>query len=170
MLSNGVIWVTGYSASGKTSVGRSVKEELKNKGYRVIFLDGDDLRQIFSHKWGYNREDRVELAKVYFRLSSHLASQETIVVIAAVAMYDEVRKWTKENIPRSLEIYLDVPRDERLRRDKLTKGIYGRNDNLEDDYDAASNPDMRIENYGNTSSTETAQKIVEFYLSKNLHQ
>src|SRR5688572_26059917 len=83
-----VVWITGYSASGKTTVGRRVELMLRERETSAVFLDGDDLRSILSHKWGYTREDRVGLARVYFRLCSLLASQGIMVVISAVAMYD----------------------------------------------------------------------------------
>lgn len=82
-----VVWITGYSSAGKATVGRLVEAELRGRGHSTMILDGDDLRSIFSGRWGYSRTDRVELAKVYFRLCSHLASQRHVVVIAAVAMY-----------------------------------------------------------------------------------
>jgi adenylylsulfate kinase len=42
--SNGVIWITGYSAAGKTTIGREVARLLSQEGHHVIFLDGDQLR------------------------------------------------------------------------------------------------------------------------------
>ena len=47
-LSNGVIWITGYSAAGKTTMSKQVEIELANRNYRTIYLDGDDLREIFG--------------------------------------------------------------------------------------------------------------------------
>jgi bifunctional enzyme CysN/CysC len=166
----GVVWVTGYSASGKTTVGRLVRDQLSSKGYNVIFLDGDDLRQIMSHKWGYTREERIELAKVYFRLSSHLSSQGAIVVIAAVAMYDEVRSWVHENISRTVEAYLDVPGDERRRRDSNTKRVYTDNDQLELTYDSPSNPHISVANCGGVSPKDAAHQIVTFFLSHSQYE
>ena len=52
----GVIWITGFSAAGKTTVGRRVAAELQALGLPTIFLDGDDLRSILGSSWGYERE------------------------------------------------------------------------------------------------------------------
>ena len=106
---NGVIWITGFSSSGKTTVARKVCRILKERGLSTIFLDGDDLRSIFSNSWGYDKKDRVELAKIYFRLCSHLSSQGHTVVISAIAMYDEIRAWVKENVNGAMAVYLSVP-------------------------------------------------------------
>ena len=160
---SGVIWISGYSASGKTSVGRQLERKLREEGIRAIFLDGDDLRSIFDNRWGYEREERIELAKVYLRLSSHLSNQGHVVILSAVAMYDEVRIWFKQNIPNSLEVYLDVPEDERLERDRLTKGIYKLNKDNKPQYEEPSSPDLVVQNYGDNTDETSAALISDFF-------
>ena len=162
---SGVIWITGYSAAGKTTVGRKVELMLREKGVRTIILDGDDLRSIFSHRWGYTRAERIELAKIYFRLSSHLAAQGFTIVISAVAMYEDIREWLKENVPGSMEVYLDVPEAERRRRDSLTKGLYGKNVMTEDLYDQPRSADITVKNYGAVDPDSAAKTISEYFLS-----
>lgn len=160
---SGVIWVSGYSASGKTNVGRKLEMKLRADGLPTIFLDGDDLRSIFDNRWGYEREERIELAKVYFRLSSHLSNQGYVVIIAAVAMYDEVRQWFKSNIPNSYEVYLDVPVEERIRRDKETKGLYKKNKDFTSIYEEPREPDLVVENYDKNTPDSTAELIKEYF-------
>lgn len=162
---SGVIWITGFSAAGKTSVARQVEHQLRDRGVPVILLDGDDLRSIFARRWGFEHEDRLELARVYFRLCSHLASQGHVVVISAVAMYDEVRSWVRANIPRSTIVYLDVPREVRLERDASTKQVYAPGADLESGYDVLSDPDLRLENHGGMSPTQAAATVVDHFLS-----
>ena len=162
---SGVIWITGYSAAGKTTVGRKVELMLREKSVRTIILDGDDLRSIFSHRWGYARSERIELAKIYFRLSGHLAAQGFTVVICAVAMYDDVRSWLRENVPGSIEVYLDVPETERRKRDRLTKGIYEKHVMSEDLYDQPRNPDFTVQNHGAVDPDAAARSITEYFLS-----
>ena len=161
----GVIWITGYSGSGKTTVGRVVERELQQKRVPAIFLDGDDLRNIFAEKWGYTRADRIELARVYFRLCSYLSSQGFTVVLAAVAMYDEVRDWIRANIPNVIEVFLDVPEEERIRRDKLTKNVYSRLGSLKDLYDEPTAPGLRVASYGDVSPAAAASQIVQHFLA-----
>ena len=162
---HGLIWITGYSASGKTTVGRIVERRLKERGLTTIFLDGDDLRSILGAKWGYDRDARVELAHVYFRLCSHLAAQGMVVVISAVAMYDEVRTWLKVNVPRSIEVYLDVPEDERRRRDLATKNVYSKMGNIAELYDRPTTPDLSLGNFGDASPEDIAGEIIDHFLS-----
>jgi adenylylsulfate kinase-like enzyme/SAM-dependent methyltransferase len=162
---SGVIWITGYSGSGKTTVGRVVERELQQKRVPAIFLDGDDLRNMFAEKWGYTRADRIELARVYFRLCSYLSSQGFTVVLAAVAMYDEVREWIRSNVPNVTEVFLDVPEEERIRRDKLTKNVYSRLGSLADLYDEPTDPGLRVPSFGDVSPEVAASRIVAYFLS-----
>lgn len=145
--SGGVIWITGYSAAGKTTVGRSAMRLLVESGRNAIFLDGDQLRAIFAHKWGYSNEERIELACTYFRLCSHLSKQGAIVVISAVAMFDEARRWFHQNIEHGLEVYLRVPLAERLARDQRTKGVYKDGAGM-DGYTEPMDADLVIDNFG----------------------
>ena len=160
---SGVIWVTGYSGAGKTTVARRVERQLRAQGQQVTYLDGDDLRSIFARRWGYEREDRVELASVYFRLCSHLAAQGQVVIIAAVAMYAEVRDWVHANIPHSTIAYLDVPREVRLERDSRTKQVYSSGVDLEKGYDEPVDADVRIQNHDEVSPDAAARVIVDHF-------
>jgi len=163
---NGVIWVTGFSSSGKTTVARKVCRILRDRGLSTIFLDGDDLRSIFSNSWGYDRKDRFELAKIYFRLCSHLSSQGHTVVISAIAMYEEIRGWVKENVNGSIEVYLSVPEGIRRERDRQSKGVYGGSSSTSN-YDVPSNPDLRIENFGEVHPEGAALTICDFYFASS---
>jgi adenylylsulfate kinase-like enzyme/2-polyprenyl-3-methyl-5-hydroxy-6-metoxy-1,4-benzoquinol methylase len=157
--SGGVIWITGYSAAGKTTVGRSVMRRLLEGGRNAIFLDGDQLRAIFAHKWGYSNEERIELACTYFRLCSHLSKQGAIVVISAVAMFDEARRWFHQNIEHGLEVYLRVPLEERLARDRRTKGVYRDGAGM-DGYTEPTDADLVIDNFGNTDPEIAGERVV----------
>ncbi len=159
----GVIWITGYSAAGKTTIGRKVEARLRETGLSTVFLDGDDLRSIFGSHWGYEREQRIDLARVYFRLCSHLASQGHIVVIAAVAMYQDIFQWVRTNIPRNLQVYLKVPEEERRRRDRETKKVYSDKTDFGAMYDEPGAADLVIENFGGASPAEQAERIIAHY-------
>lgn len=160
----GVIWITGFSGAGKTTVARKVHQRLTSRGVSAVLLDGDDLRAIFGGRWKYDREERIELARVYFRLCSHLASQGLTVIIAAVAMYDEVREWVRSYIPGSLEVYLRVPDEERRRRDQSTKRVYETMGDVTNLYDEPVNPDMTVDNYGAETPEHAADSIVARFL------
>jgi SAM-dependent methyltransferase len=108
----------------------------------------------------------VELAHVYFRLANYLASQGYTVVIAAVAMYDEVREWLRDNLPEVFEVYLDVPEAERVRRDEHTKRVYPQVQATNRLYDVPTRPGLAVPNFGDTSPEDAALAIVEAYLDR----
>ena len=163
-ISPGVIWITGYSAAGKTTVSRKVDSELKKLNYKTIYLDGDELRTILGNHWKFDKNSRIELAYIYFKLCRHLSSQGYVVIISAVAMFDELLVWAQENIPNVIQIYLKVPKDERRERDAVTKKIFLNTDmNKNDDlYNEPKNADFVIENHGENNIFDSAKEIVNF--------
>lgn len=158
-----ILWITGYSSAGKTTVARKVKLLLEEIGINAVLLDGDDLRGIFAGKWGYERVDRIELAHAYFRLCNTLSAQGVTVIISAVAMYNEIYTWVRTNVDRAVQIYLKVPDDERFLRDKATKNIYKSMGDIDKLYDEPLSPDIVIENYGSNSPDAAARLIIDAY-------
>ncbi|MDA9244099.1 adenylyl-sulfate kinase [Amylibacter sp.] len=161
---SGVIWISGFSASGKTTVGRHVEHLLHAAGHQTLFLDGDQLRSIFANKWDYTPEGRTELALIYFRLCSHLSKQGVIVIISAVAMLDGARKWFKKNVENGMEVYLKVPEEERIRRDSVTKNIYNNVSFRNDIYTESEDPDLIINNYAGMGYEEASSIVVNKFL------
>ncbi len=163
----GVIWIKGFSASGKTTVARKVEFRLKQGGYKIIALDGDELRNIFGDKWGHDKDSREELASAYFRLCSHLSSQGFTVVISAVAMFDTLETWVRTQIPNAMQVFLDVPMNERLDRDANTKRIFLNKNTHDSLYDLPKCSDIVVANYGEVTPDIAAKEIVEKYYSFN---
>ena len=162
----GVIWITGYSSAGKTTLGRIVSLKLAESGSPSLFLDGDDLRGILGHSWGYTDDERRELAKVYFRLCSYIASQQpNTLVISAAAMYAEVYQWLRDNVPGGMIVYLDVPEDVRHRRDAGTKGVYADIAKHRASYDVPESPDLVVPNPYGADLHASGERVVERYLS-----
>ncbi|MEE2745409.1 MAG: adenylyl-sulfate kinase [Pseudomonadota bacterium] len=122
-----VIWITGLSGSGKTSLAYEVMNLLgQKKKYPAIHLDGDELRKVFignkTEAQNYSRESRLTLSMQYARLCKLISSSGTTVVISTISMFKEVYSWNRKNLPGYFEVYLDVPKGELARRDP--KNIY----------------------------------------------
>lgn len=128
-----VLWLTGLSGSGKSSLAEVVVRRLRDQGHAVVLLDGDALREVFyddiSQDLAYNRRHRLMLAMKYARLCRMLVEQGLIVVIATISLFKEVHSWNRINLPGYFEVYLKVPLEELRLRD--TKGIYRRFDSGE---------------------------------------
>jgi cytidine diphosphoramidate kinase len=146
-----VIWITGLSGAGKTTLATELVNSLRFQGKHVIQLDGDELREVFDpfkdNLQSHNRKGRLALAMQYAQLCRVLAKQDLTVVIATISLFKEIHSWNRTHLPNYFEIYLDVPLDELRRRDP--KAIYHRFDRgeienvagLDVEIDKPQNPD-----------------------------
>ena len=121
-----VIWITGLSGAGKTTVANALQQSFKESGLLSILLDGDILRAIFEVKDNksdsYVRQERIKLSYKYAQLCKNLSSQGFIVIIATVSMFNEIYTWNRKNLINYFEVYLNVPIKELIKRDP--KNIY----------------------------------------------
>lgn len=123
-----VLWITGLSASGKSTLALEISEKLRACGRHVVYLDGDELREVFGASAikpeNHGREGRLALAMQYAYLCRVIANQGITVVIATISLFREVHEWNRTNLPGYFEVYLKVPLEELRRRDP--KEIYRR--------------------------------------------
>lgn len=128
-----VIWITGLSGAGKTTLAHEVVILLRNEDEAVVMLDGDVLREVFgaeaANASNHGRQGRIDLAMKYAHLCKVIADQGLTVVIATISLFREVHTWNRKNLPGYFEVYLKVPEEELRRRDP--KGIYRRFDSGE---------------------------------------
>ena len=114
-----VIWITGLSGSGKTSLARALLPQLPG----AFLLDGDALREVLGATGsGFDAASRKNLALTYARLAGLLAGQGHTVLVATISLFHDVHAWNREHLPGYLEVFLDVSEAERRRRDP--KGLY----------------------------------------------
>jgi len=114
-----VIWITGLSGAGKTTLARVLLPHLPH----AILLDGDEMRETLGELGrGFDAASRKRLALTYARWARLLARQGFTVVVATISLFHEVHAWNREHLPHYLEVFLDVPEDVRRQRDP--KGLY----------------------------------------------
>ncbi|HYN83351.1 MAG TPA: adenylyl-sulfate kinase [Gemmatimonadaceae bacterium] len=118
-----VLWFTGLSGSGKSTIAARVVEELERRGDRVEHLDGDTIRDIFP-EIGFTRAERdAHIRQVGF-LASRLERNGVIVVASLISPYEESRSFVRQLCDNFIEIYVATPIEECERRD--IKGLYAR--------------------------------------------
>jgi cytidine diphosphoramidate kinase len=164
-----LLWITGLSGAGKTTIAKLVTQSLRRNDRPVVHLDGDQLRPIFNASQAHRPEDRKTLANNYSALAKLLVEQDIDVVLSTISMFSSVRKNNRETIRRYFEIYLNVPLDILIERDQkylYTKALKGEIDNVlgvDLPYDEPMNSNLVIVNDGRRTPEECALEIVETY-------
>jgi adenylyl-sulfate kinase len=117
-----VLWFTGLSGAGKSTIAASVARELHTRGVRTEYLDGDILRQMSPT--GFSRAERDAHVKRTGFLASRLEHHGVTVVCALISPYAEARAHVRQLCRRFIEVHVATPLPECERRD--TKGLYAR--------------------------------------------
>jgi len=145
-----VIWITGLSAAGKTTIALELLKRMRAMGLAVEHLDGDSIRDVFPAT-GFTRDARIEHVKRVGFLASRLAKNNVFVVASFISPYRESREFVRSLCPSFLEVYVATPLAECEKRDP--KGLYqkarqGQIKNftgVDDPYEAPLNPDLTID-------------------------
>lgn len=160
-----IIWLTGLSGVGKSTIAKLVAQRLRQINYRVEVLDGDEVRQNLSAGLGFSKADRdINICRIGF--VCHLLSRNGVIAIGAViSPYRSVREDLKQKIPHFLEIFVNCPLEVCIQRD--VKGLYAQAlqgkipafTGISDPYEEPLNPDLTI--YSHKEAAETsAQRVM----------
>ena len=119
-----VVWFTGISGSGKSTVAKALEKRLFDAGFAVVRLDGDNVRHGMSADLAFSREDRRENIRRVGYMARQLYDFGNIVLCTFVSPYREDRAAVRALIPRGdfVEVFMRVDLDEARRRDP--KGLY----------------------------------------------
>jgi adenylylsulfate kinase len=145
-----VLWFTGLSGSGKSTIATHLVEELCRRGLEVEYLDGDALREIFPTT-GFTRPERDQHIRRVGYLASRLERHGVTVVASLVSPYRESRDFVRGLCRNFVEIYVATPLEECERRD--VKGLYARArrgeiknfTGIDDPYEPPADPEITID-------------------------
>ena len=161
-----LLWITGLSASGKTTISHLVVEALRQEGSQIVLLDGDDLRKVLSENQSHTRSDRLRIGLVYCRLCKLLVDQGFDVVIATVALFSEIHEWNRQNIENYKEVFIDVPIEELVRRDpkkiyeKFFDGEIKNVAGLDLEVDFPKNPHLHVIHEDGLNADQIAEQVL----------
>ncbi len=121
-----VIWLTGLSGSGKSSISRSLEREIFAVGMQACILDGDNVRQGLNSDLGFSPENRVENIRRVAEVGCLMADAGLIVITAFISPYRADRRRAREIAARSeidfIEVFVSAPLGVCEQRDP--KGLY----------------------------------------------
>jgi adenylylsulfate kinase len=119
-----IIWFTGLSGAGKTTISQGVALQLKTRGLPVEVLDGDVVRTHLSQGLGFSKEDRdINIRRIGF-VASLLTRHQVIVIVSAISPYQETREEVRQMTENFVEVYVKASLDTCEKRD--VKGLYAK--------------------------------------------
>lgn len=119
-----VLWMTGLSGSGKTTIAKVLERELHSRGFLTQLLDGDNIRSGINNNLGFSDSDRTENIRRIAEVSKLFANCGVITINCFVSPTEEVRKLAKEIIGEKnfIEVFINTPIEVCEARD--VKGLY----------------------------------------------
>ncbi len=165
-----VLWFTGLSQSGKTTIADKVFKSLKEKGIKAERLDGDIVRHYLSKDLGFSKKDRDEnITRI--RYVAKLLSENNLGVVASfISPYKEERKKLREEVTNFIEVFCNCPLKVAEKRDskglylKARKGEIKNFTGISDPYEAPEKPEIDLRT--NEESIENCAKKVLDYLER----
>ena len=116
------IWLIGPSASGKSTIAKELYNKIQSKVSKVIILDGDNIRDLFDNRYGYDATSRSKVTKRYIKLVKWLESFQISSIVSVISPFEKDRLECKESLIGYKQIYLKCSMENRLLRDK--KNLY----------------------------------------------
>lgn len=116
-----VIWLTGLSGSGKTTIAQQLKNDLNYKSVYPVILDGDDIRRVFKQQ-GFDEETRKKHNLNVGFIASLFEKQGNIVIVSLISPYADIRYEVRELCSNFIEVYLSTDINTCIARDP--KGLY----------------------------------------------
>jgi bifunctional enzyme CysN/CysC len=168
-----VLWFTGLSGAGKSTIANLVEKKLAARGRHTFLLDGDNIRHGLNRDLGFTEADRIENIRRVGEVARLMADAGLIVLTAFISPFRAERHMVRRMIPEGefFEIFVDTPLSEAEKRD--VKGLYAKAragelknfTGIDSPYEAPENAEMRIDTT-ELSADEAADAIVERLLSR----
>ena len=148
-----VIWLTGLSGAGKSTIANLVEQQLYAAGRHTYLLDGDNVRHGLNKDLGFTSRDRVENIRRVAEVARLMADAGLIVLVALISPFRSERQIARELLPEGefIEVFVDAPLE--LAESRDPKGLYKkarRGDlknftGVDSPYEAPEHPELRLD-------------------------
>ena len=169
-----IIWFTGLSASGKSTIANAVEQQLFQRGHMTYLLDGDNLRHGLSQDLGFSEEDRIENIRRIGEVSKLFLDAGIIVLSAFISPFRADRQIARHLVNNGdfIEVFVDTPLNVCEQRDP--KGLYekARSGNITNftgigsPYEIPDNPEVRVCGY-DQSILDSSLSVIQFLENNN---
>jgi adenylylsulfate kinase len=161
-----VLWLTGLSGAGKTTLAHRLYNYLELLGRKVELLDGDTLRGVFTNT-GFSREARNEHIQRVGFMAGRLEHHGVCVICSFISPYQQARRFVRARCRHFIEVYVKASLEECTRRD--VKGLYGKAlagqissfTGIDDPYEEPEHPELIIDTEKLTIE-QSVQQIVDY--------
>ncbi len=168
-----VLWMTGLSGAGKTTIALILMEELAKRGVKAERLDGDVVRESLTRDLGFTKEDRDKNIERITFVAKLLSRNGVGCVCSFISPYQAVRDQVRAETTNFMEVFIDAPLEVVIDRD--VKGLYKKALNgeipnftgISDPFEAPENPDIHVRTDQQTPE-ESAQYLIEVLEEKGL--
>jgi adenylylsulfate kinase len=161
-----VIWLTGLSGAGKSTIARALNHELGKAGIGCFVLDGDDILSGLNSDLGFSADDRMENVRRIAHVARLLSSRGKVVVVAAITPSEATRALAKDIVGQMFrEVFVDTPiavceaRDPKGLYRKVRSGALKAFTGVSDIYERPTSPDLVLCTHASSIAEET-QKLL----------
>jgi adenylylsulfate kinase len=168
-----ILWFTGLSGSGKSTIANALEEVLYNNGNFTYLLDGDNVRHGLNSDLGFDEQSRIENIRRVGEVAKLFVDSGLIVLTAFISPFRSDRELVKKLVEEGefIEVFIDTPLEVCEKRDP--KGLYKKArageikdfTGIDSPYEAPSLPDIHIKN-DNIPIEKACQQIIEYLIEK----
>ncbi len=163
-----ILWFTGLSGSGKSTIANIVERELHARGVHTYMLDGDNVRHGLNRDLGFTDADRVENVRRVGEVAKLFVDAGLIVLCSFISPFRAERRMVRELVggDEFIEVFVDTPLDECMKRDP--KGLYARAKEgkiknftgIDSPYEAPENAEVTV-NTADGSAEDAARRVLD---------
>jgi bifunctional enzyme CysN/CysC len=164
----GLVWFTGLSGSGKSTIANIVESKLHTLGVRTYLLDGDNVRHGLNRDLGFTDADRVENIRRIAEVSGLMVDAGLVVLVSFISPFRAERRLARERVETGefIEVHVDTPLEIAEERDP--KGLYAKAragelsnfTGIDSPYESPESPEVRIDTTA-LSAEEAADQVID---------